>query len=276
MSNLTDVETVKQLKNLDPLRNVPERIVPGHVRTQDLAEHLARYTWAAPRLSGRVLDLGCGVGYGAHHCLSINSDITEVVGVDRNWDAVRFARRTYSTRRLALVGADACRLPFMDGSFDAVACFEAIEHVRSPDVLLDEVKRVLRPQGLLLVSTPNKFLSSPLLRRPLNPHHRQEWYPTQFAALLRRYFRVDNLYGQKWFSRVRLAPVLLNCCKTLLKVELDRLGVLARFRRLYRTVRPYHCDCEAPVEHDVPNAVLEYSQIRKLVPEIVIAVAVRR
>ena len=276
MSNLTDVETVKQLKNLDPLRNVPERIVPGHVRTQDLAEHLARYTWAAPRLSGRVLDLGCGVGYGAHHCLSINSDITEVVGVDRNWDTVRFARRTYSTRRLALVGADACRLPFMDGSFDAVACFQAIEHVRSPDVLVDRSN------------------ASSTTRTSAGEHAKQV---SQFA-LARTTLKSSSSTGVVsnavcgfveailqggqpiWPKSGSPGYAWLQCCsiaaRLYSRLSFDRLGVLARFRRLYRTVRPYHCDCEAPVEHDVPNAVLEYSQIRKLVPEIVIAVAVRR
>jgi SAM-dependent methyltransferase len=287
MNDPLDSKTLDRIMNMDKVRNVPERIVPGNVETQGLAEHVARYSWAAPRLRGRVLDLGCGVGYGAHLCASLNIAIKQIICVDFSRDALLFAQQAYADRRIVLVQGDACRLPFVTGSFDSVVCFEVIEHVENARALLEEVKRVLRPQGFLLISTPNKLLSSPLLSKPLNPHHRREWYPQQFVTFLRRYFCVDSLHGQNWVSMKRIVPLALNCYKTRFKVSLHRVGLHDLVRMAYRTVFPYrarslvdkrpveHVLLDDLVKHKLPSALGLEQPRPRVIPEIVIAVAMR-
>ena len=264
---------LERIKNVDRLRNVPERIVPGDVERQSLAEHSARYKWAAPRLRGRILDLGCGVGYGGQILLSANGAIREVVGLDMSPDALEFARQTYANEELRFVQGDACCLPFADNSFDAVVSFEAIEHVKEPVALLKEVRRVLKPRGTFLVSTPNKYLTSPLTPWPLNPHHEREWYPQDFVSLVQQHFTVAGLYGQNWFSKTVLFQVFSRDLRTVLKVGLDRLGIFDPVRRIYRRLLPYHA---APVRNVSAEALLPgfvpqpFAQRPGLLPGVVI------
>lgn len=240
MGSSWNLQAIERIKNVDRVRSAPERIIPGYTNAGPLEEHSARYRWAARRLSGQVLDLGCGVGYGGQILLSSNSSIEKVIGVDINSDALGFASRTYASHNVNFVQADACNLPFSDNSFDSVVSFEAFEHVKEPVSLLKEVKRTLRPGGMFLVSTPNKYVTSPLMPSSLmNPHHHREWYPNQFVSLLQQHFAVAGLYGQNWFTKKIFFHVFSRDLRTLLKVVLDRMGMFHPVRRAYRTLHPY-------------------------------------
>lgn len=114
----------------------------------------------------RVLDLGCGDGR-----LTAELDAAELTGADVSRVALERARRRLpETTRVAELEPDA-PLPFDDGAFDLVLCAETIEHVRDVQVLLSEVRRVLRRGGTLALTTP---ASRPLMRPPdpLSPHLR--------------------------------------------------------------------------------------------------------
>lgn len=111
------------------------------------AEHLARYWWVARLASGRrVLDAGCGTAYGSEILAQAGAD--EVVGVDLDADVIEEARDSVSDSVSLLVG-DAQELPLEDSSFDLVVCFELIEHVEEPGSILDELRRVVRPEESL-------------------------------------------------------------------------------------------------------------------------------
>ncbi len=97
---------------------------------------------AAPGM--RVLDLATGVGAMAHRLLEAYPGI-DLVGVDLSATQLRAAKRNHP--RLAVVRADATRLPFADATFDRVYCSWLLEHVPSPPAVLREVRRVLRPGG---------------------------------------------------------------------------------------------------------------------------------
>ena len=115
--------------------------------------------------SNRVLDLGCGDGR-----LSGEIDATELTAADVSATALERARRRLPVARIVELEPDA-PLPFDDGAFDLVLCAETIEHVRDVQLLLSEVRRVLRPGGVLAATTPANL---PLGRRPdpLSPHLR--------------------------------------------------------------------------------------------------------
>src|SRR5215213_7304835 len=139
---------------------VPERFDPVSMRgTLVEAEHLARYGWAATLVSGRrVLDAGCGLGYGAR--MLARSGAKSVVGVDIAEAVVHAAGETAGPDVDLQVG-DVRALPFPDASFDAVVCFEVIEHVEERSETLAELRRVLAPGGIVLVSSPNRDVYVP-------------------------------------------------------------------------------------------------------------------
>ena len=121
---------------------VAERLVPEQVHGQIVeAEHLARYHWAAALAEGRrVLDAGCGTAYGS--AILADAGAEEVVGVDVAGDVLA-AVAPRMPDRVALEEADVSDLPFEDGSFDLVVCFEVIEHVEDTERVLDELARVV-------------------------------------------------------------------------------------------------------------------------------------
>jgi len=132
-----------------------DRITPGDTFTAIWVHHAKRYRFAAELARDlKVLDLGCGVGYGSRMLARV---ARRVVGVDLSPEAVQHAARAYRSPRLRVLAADARRLPFAGGAFELVTCFEMIEHVEDHAAVLGEIARVLTPGGRLVVSTPNKI-----------------------------------------------------------------------------------------------------------------------
>ena len=169
---------------------VPERFVPAAMRGQLVeAEHLVRYWWAARFAPGkRVLDAGCGMAYGT--AMLAGAGAEQVTGIDRA-TAVLDAARPAAPENVELVAGDLRSLPFADRSFDLVVCFEVIEHLDEPDAALRELERVLRRDGILLISSPNRDVYE-----PGNPHHLHEYTPPELRVALERYFTHVELRRQ--------------------------------------------------------------------------------
>ena len=178
-----------------------ERYLPGEMHGSMVeAEHLVRYAWVAPLAAGRrVLDAGCGH---AHGCLTLAAGgASHVVGVDVA-GAMLDAVRPLMPPAVRLESARLEDLPFPDGSFDLVVCFEAIEHVDDHDRALDELRRVLGPGGVLALSTPNRRMSP-----PGNPYHTHEYEPEEIEGALRARFEAVNMWNQvDWITSTILAP----------------------------------------------------------------------
>ena len=170
----------------------PERIVPDETEPGIVALHRKRYEFALPLCAGRdVLDAGCGVGYGA---ALLAERARRVVGVDVDPDAIAYARDRYGAGNVEFHEGDVQELDLGDASFDVVCSFETIEHVPDRDAFLAEMRRVLRPGGTFLVSTPRAERTE---LRPANPFHEVELAPADFEALLHRHFAAVELYGQR-------------------------------------------------------------------------------
>lgn len=171
-----------------------ERFVPA-CAGEIAYEHWHRYAFARHYTEGRrVLDAACGEGYGT---ALLGAMAAEAVGVDIDAGSIRHAQATYGSGRTRFVEGSCTRLPFPEGSFDVVVSFETIEHLDAADQapMLAEFARVLKPDGLLIISSPNKRIYSDA-RGYVNEFHRHELYRDGFAALLGNEFR-----AQRWFHQ---------------------------------------------------------------------------
>jgi SAM-dependent methyltransferase len=170
-----------------------ERFVPWAKEPAVAYEHLHRYAWASTLAKGKsVLDLASGEGYGSN---MLSAEASVVVGIEIDEQAVRHAAAKYLRPNLKFIQGSITRIPLEEKSFDLIVCFEAIEHIEEHEQLLCEVKRLLKPDGLLLVSTPNKTVySHPEAEH--NPFHVKELTFDEFNGLLSRHFAQVRFLGQ--------------------------------------------------------------------------------
>ncbi len=152
-------------------------------------EHLHRYSLALPLAKQlRVLDIACGEGYGSN-LLSANA--AHVYGVDIDAETIARAKMKYTAANLEFIAGSADRIPLPDAAVDLVISFETIEHHDRHREMFAEIKRVLRPGGVLVMSSPEAGVSG------FNPHHVKELHREEFTALVNGYFENTAFYFQK-------------------------------------------------------------------------------
>ena len=181
-----------------------ERFVP--TESGELAyEHWHRYAWCQEVVRGLdVLDLACGEGYGS---ALLAATAGSVQGVDISAEAVAHARRRYADgRNLVFHEASATALPFPDAHFDVAVSFETIEHLTGQEEMLAEIRRVLKPDGFLVISSPNKAIYSDR-RNFVNDFHVRELYFSQLDELLRQQFGAVRYFGQRMASGSLMVPL---------------------------------------------------------------------
>ena len=164
----------------DQLALTGERTVPGIVRENYwFRRHLVVYEALAPRCRGVVLEAGCGEGYGAD---LLAGGATQVFALDYDAQAIGHVGRRYP--RVAAARANLVALPLRDGVVDAVVSLQVVEHLWDQGRFLRECRRVGRPGGALLLSTPNRLTFSPGRDTPLNPFHTRELAAAELTELL--------------------------------------------------------------------------------------------
>ena len=171
-----------------------ERYLPSE-EGQIRLEHYHRYALVSSHLfeNKSVLDVACGEGYGAS---LLAKKAKSVIGVDISSDAVKHANQTYKQKNLEFIEASATKLPLPDLSFDVVVSFETIEHLFEQEQMLDEIFRVLKPNGCLIISSPNRAIYSEESSNH-NEFHVKELDYFEFDELLKNRFPVVEYYGQK-------------------------------------------------------------------------------
>ena len=179
-------------------RYVPE--VPGTIRL----EHIHRYLLARDLVNGRrVLDIACGEGYGSDLMAGVAA---QVVGVDIVPEVLEHARRRYRRPHLRFITGSCTAIPLASQCVDVVVSFETLEHHDQHDAMMREVKRVLQPGGLLIISSPDRREYSDIPGYT-NPYHVRELYRDEFEALLTSHFRAVAVVGQRVRAGSVLSPV---------------------------------------------------------------------
>ena len=164
------------------------------INNETTIEHLHRYAVAMNFVKEKiVLDIASGEGYGSN-ILSYSAKI--VKGVDIDQSAVENANKRYKKSNLEFTKGSTSNIPFKDNYFDIVVSYETIEHHNEHIKMMEEIKRVLKPEGILIISSPDKLNYSDR-KNYKNRFHVKELYIEEFKHLINSYFNIADFYLQK-------------------------------------------------------------------------------
>jgi len=226
-----------------------ERVIPGKTPENIFRESQMRYVFAAGYVKGRsVVDVACGAGIGTNHLLSAGA--TVCYGFDVDVQSIQYAKSAYTACQFDV--CDANTLSLADGSVDVVVSFETIEHLASPAAFLSECKRVLRPDGLFICSTPDHSVFRWI---PPNPFHLSEMRPDEFLSLVRTMFVGCDLYGQTSLNYA--AYVAEAICRKRIVPVLNRLRLKKILKRFIATRPIAIC-----ADHKFSESNRQYSEYR--------------
>jgi glycosyltransferase involved in cell wall biosynthesis/2-polyprenyl-3-methyl-5-hydroxy-6-metoxy-1,4-benzoquinol methylase len=178
-----------------------ERYVPGTWSKIAEYEHMPRYQLALPFCKGKdVLDFGSGTGYGSALLSTVAASVT---GVDIDPPAIEWARNTHRRANLQFDLRDDFAEGIPAGKFDVITCFEMIEHVAEAEQVraITSFARLLKPDGVLLISTPNPEVTA---QYGVNPYHLREMTRSEFSDLLKTQFAYTEITDQTVLSSVAI------------------------------------------------------------------------
>jgi ubiquinone/menaquinone biosynthesis C-methylase UbiE len=136
-----------------------------------------------------------------------------VIGTDISREAIAFAKNNYTNQGLHFSVGDIFQMSFSSDFFNVVVCLETIEHLRKNDSVLWELRRVVKRQGLLVLSSPNRKVTSPGKHRedqPNNPFHQKEYSKQELVDLVSNHFHDIDVCGQRGVNRLLYLPFLKN------------------------------------------------------------------
>ncbi len=177
----------------DELDFTGERFLPttgGNIHL----EHLHRYHLAKKIVDGKdVLDIASGEGFGT---ALLAETARSTIGMDISDEAIHHAQGKYKAGNISFKVGSCEDIPVPSASVDVVVSFETLEHIAAHDRFMQEIKRVLRPDGLLIISTPEKHAYT-VATGLVNPFHVKELFKSEFNELLQRHFAHVSMHGQK-------------------------------------------------------------------------------
>jgi len=169
-------------------------------------EHLVRYQLASSFVKGkRVLDIACGSGYGSKMLAEAGAE--KVIAMDASAAAIKSAKKNFFRDNIEYRAGDAENIGLEENTIDVAVSFETIEHLKNADKFLKELSRVVKDDGVVMISTPNKAVSG-----QINPYHHKEYTKEEFTDALSRYFPQLKIVKQ------------YNAISTFLRVDEGREG----------------------------------------------------
>jgi 2-polyprenyl-3-methyl-5-hydroxy-6-metoxy-1,4-benzoquinol methylase len=204
-----------------------ERMIPGISSNFLYQEAVARYKFASNYAfkGASILDLGCGTGYGSKYFKECS-----YVGIDINLDAVEFAKKNYGDygefQRFDIMKYNT------SNKYDFIVIFEVIEHVKSGTKLLNNAIKLLKKNGKLFLSTPNKKITDLSNKEP-NPYHVNEYDYLRFKKQINYLFKDTAIYGQWKSKKAEKAwkSFLKSQDKRQNLVDIDKFGIRKLFPR---------------------------------------------
>lgn len=175
-----------------------ERFIPGMDGQIEL-EHYNRYYFVINQLhlsDKVVLDIASGEGYGS---FLMARNAKYVYGVDISKETIQHASNNYKSNNLKFILGSTDNIPLDDDSIDVCVSFETIEHHEKHLEMISEIKRVLKKNGVLFISSPDKLNYSDIPKY-VNPYHLKELYYDEFKTLVEKHFTKSLFFGQRYFN----------------------------------------------------------------------------
>lgn len=176
-----------------------ERVIPNVSANFLYQEAFARYVFASKQIrkDSFVLDLGCGTGYGSYYLSKKN----KVTAIDIDQETISYAKKHYGDS-IKFLRADISKEIQIDEKFDAICSFEVIEHLNDVNKYLDNIKKLLKPSGKLILSTPNSKIFSPD-GKPKSEYHVKEFDKKELERLLKKKFKKVEMFGQNKSNKAK-------------------------------------------------------------------------
>jgi GT2 family glycosyltransferase/SAM-dependent methyltransferase len=201
-------------------------------------EHLHRYAFSSQFIKWKkVLDLACGEGYGS---FLLSKTARCVMGIDINPETIQHALNKYSKNNLEFKEGSILNVP-VSGSkiFDVIVCFEAIEHVKEHVILMSEITRLLKENGLLIISTPNKKIYSDEPNYH-NPFHEKEVYFEEFEEILKNNFSNVYFFGQRTMTGSNIFPLASKKLQNCTEFVIDKINEEFSFENIDKNIPIYY------------------------------------
>ena len=175
-----------------------ERVVPQNFHSENeyiiYLRHLFAYNYAKlyVKKNYNIIDIGCGTGYGLHELANFSR---EAVGIDVDSESILYAAEHFMNTKLHYECFDGIKIPYEKNYFDLAVSFQVIEHVENAEISIEEIHRVLKDNGQLILTTPNKTNRLEPGQKPWNKYHKREFYPAELKDLLLTKFSKVKMYG---------------------------------------------------------------------------------
>jgi 2-polyprenyl-3-methyl-5-hydroxy-6-metoxy-1,4-benzoquinol methylase len=187
------------------IRDTGERILPTREGEVSLvySRHRFAYEYVSQFVGNKtVLDVGCGTGYG---CAILAEKAESVYGIDRSEEAIAYCRSNYAAPNITFVVADVAAVS-LGKKFDIAVTFQVIEHMRDTAAFIELLKRTVKRNGMIVISTPN--VVRPAREAEANPFHFNEMNYTQLQRLISNHFSKFEMYGIAYARRNRFRSIV--------------------------------------------------------------------
>lgn len=190
-----------------------ERMLPDKFESKEeyllYLRHLFAYGFAKDNISKNsfVLEVGCGEGYGTR---LFSENVVKIIGLDVDKNTIASAQKKYGSENCIFRLYDGLKIPYEDNIFDAVISFQVIEHIQDDKNFISEIYRVLKRNGIFILTTPNGTLRIKPGQRPWNRFHVREYYPNELEQVLKSKFsdvKVWGIRGNEEVQRIEIERV---------------------------------------------------------------------
>ena len=175
-----------------------ERVIPEKFESREeyliYLRHLFAYEFAKRKIpkNSSVLEVGCGEGYGAK---LLSQNVAKIIGLDIDKNIIAHAQKKYGSGNCIFSVYDGKKIPYKDDTFDALISFQVIEHVRDDKNYVSEIYRVLKRNGIFILTTPNRTYRLKPGQKPWNRFHIREYYPHELEDILKSNFLDAKVWG---------------------------------------------------------------------------------
>lgn len=188
-----------------------ERIIPEEFKSKEeyllYLRHLFAYELAKEKISKNsfVLEVGCGEGYGTK---LLSQSVGKIIGLDVDKNTIAHCSGKYGAENCLFSAYDGVIIPYDDSTFDAVVSFQVIEHIQDDINYISEIYRVLKGNGVFILTTPNRTNRLKPGQKPWNKFHIREYYPEELEKILNNKFydiKIWGIRGNDEVQRIEMA-----------------------------------------------------------------------